>query len=361
MPLDRAADRGTSRGPGVLRRLRGDALHPSAANGIPADPRPRARRGPRADLAREGVVRVGSHRRPTRRVRPSGHGQHVLELVAAALGAGLRAGSRGRSAGTDHRNGRQASKPGFAPADRPSGATPAAVRTRDASADVSQRYIRVYREQVPKSDTPSEPPRRAARVRGPRPAPRRSAARLRAAQAPHHRTRHLPRAVLRLALPGAAPARRLRLDPRDHRGRPAQQQAPPHHLRADRGRQGALPGPRRGQRPRRLGRRRLRRPLRLLLPHRGAGAPAHPRGPALAPRGAARQHPRRLPGPPRADGRLHPRPPAARRGARRARGPLARGAHRRRTPRGARPGPGGIRHPPQTSSTPQSTTTNNKE
>ena len=214
---------------------------------------------------------------------------------------------------------------------------------------------------------PSEPPRRAARVRGPRRAPRRSPARLRAAQAPHHRARHLPGPLVRLALPGARAARRLRLHPRD-RGADATRagsEAPTDHLRADRRRQGALPGPRRRQRSRRLGRRRLRRPLRLLLPHRGAGPPAHPRGPALPARGAPRQRPRRLSSPqPRAHGQLHPRPPAARRGARRARGPLARGAHRRRTPRGPRPRAHGIRRHHrhhQRSPNTQSKTTNNKE
>ena len=44
--------------------------------------------------------------------------------------------------------------------------------------------------------------------------------------------------------------------------------------------------------PDRVGGRHLRRPLRLLRPHRGRGAAAHPRGPPQPARGAARQHPR---------------------------------------------------------------------
>ena len=63
--------------------------------------------------------------------------------------------------------------------------------------------------------------RRAARVRRPRPASREPDARLRAAQAAQHRSRRLPGAVLRLALPGAARAARPAAGSPRSRGRPA--------------------------------------------------------------------------------------------------------------------------------------------
>ena len=56
----------------------------------------------------------------------------------------------------------------------------------------------------------------------------------------------------------------------------------------------------------------VRRALRLLLPHRGRGAAAHPRGPAQPARGAARRDPRRRGPGPRAPGPLHRRAAAAR-------------------------------------------------
>ena len=88
-------------------------------------------------------------------------------------------------------------------------------------------------------------------------------------------------------------------------------------------------------------RRRLRRALRVLLPHRPGHPAAHPGRPAPARRGAARGPARRCCS--RAAERLDaytPRTPAARPGRLRARGPLAGGAHRTRT---IRPPAGGHR------------------
>ena len=88
---------------------------------------------------------------------------------------------------------------------------------------------------------------------------------------------------------------RPRLDRRGLRygasvARRADQPAGPDRLRADGRRQGALPvadlaspGPAAWEDDD------VRRALRLLLPHRGRGAAAHPRGPAQPARGAARR------------------------------------------------------------------------
>ncbi len=165
-------------------------------------------------------------------------------------------------------------------------------------------------------------------------------ARVRAAQAAQRRARPVPRAVLRHALPLPAGTARPGLDHRGDRGphdepRTVGQQARAHRLRAHRRRQGAVPGPAQRGRADRLGGRHLRRPLRLLRPHRGRGPAAHPRGPSQPPRGAAGEHPHRLRQEPRALRQLHRRARTARAGLRRARGPLAQRAdHRRaRTPR----------------------------
>ena len=226
--------------------------------------------------------------------------------------------------------------------------------------DISGCMVR--RAAVP---TSSEPPRRAARVRGPRPAPRRPPARLRAAQAAHHRARHLPGAVLRLALPGAAPLRRRGLDPRDRRGAATGTAASApritYELTAD-GKEHfqdlvAASG------PRRLGRRRLRRPLRLLLPHRGR------RSGCASSRAGARRLEERLANIRDASQARRERMDSytlalQRHGEERAEREVRwlDGAHRRRAPRGPDPGPA-ARHPapPRHRPHPQSTTTNNKE
>ena len=84
-----------------------------------------------------------------------------------------------------------------------------------------------------------------ARVRRPRPAPRGPHARLRAAQAAQPALGAVPRAVLRLALPGAEELLEPRPDRRDRRPPPAPHAASRRadRLRAHRRRQGALPRP----------------------------------------------------------------------------------------------------------------------
>src|SRR6476660_9530519 len=121
------------------------------------------------------------------------------------------------------------------------------------------------------------------------------------------------------------------MDHRDRAGlvasRPGGQPPRPDRLRADRRGQGALPGAAGVRRPLRLGGRDLRRALRVLRPHRGGRAPAHPGGPAQPARGTPGRLPLRFGQEPRARRPLHRRAATARPGVGRARGALAHRAH----------------------------------
>ena len=208
-------------------------------------------------------------------------------------------------------------------------------RSRHRS-DGSAIHARSYRRPIlrRREEGPMSKRSRRARVRRPRPAAREPDARLRAAQAAQRRARHVPRLLLRLALPlpeAAAPAAAGSPRTPGRRGRRAAgRQALEDRLQAHRRGQGALPGAARRERPVRLGGRELRRPLRLLRPHRRGHPAAHPGGPPQPARGAPRRRPRRARPHPRAARQLHPRAAAARARVRRARGPLAQRAHRQR-------------------------------
>ena len=160
----------------------------------------------------------------------------------------------------------------------------------------------------------------------------------------------------------------LLADGLDHRGRSPSCRAAGREAVADRlqahGRgQGALPGAARRERPVRLGGREFRRPLRVLRPDRRGHPAAHPRRPPVAARGAARRLPGRAHPDPGAARQLHPRAAAARPRVRRARGPLAHRADRRRAsaPRVHQHDPGNVPGPrtvpgrrPDTGTTPRS-------
>ena len=168
---------------------------------------------------------------------------------------------------------------------------------------------------------------RRARARGPRPAPRGTDARLRAAQAAQHPPRRPAGHLLRLPLPGAAPAHEGRTDRRGRRGAgrrvvPPRPARVPDHRRG----QGALRRAARRLGPAVVRRRRLRRAPRLLLPHARRDPDAHPRGPPAARRGAPGRPAGRAGPRGRADRPLHPRAAPARPRRQRARGAVAQRA-----------------------------------
>src|SRR5690606_29744841 len=216
---------------------------------------------------------------------------------------------------------------------------------------ISDRYIRgMYRTWMrrPGGRVGHEPPRGPG-AGHPRSAGHRPDARVRAAQAAQRPARRLPHAVLRLALPGAAPAHRGRAHHRGEQRHPAPRprRAPqPHRLPAHRGR----PSPtRRDARHRRaggLGGRGVRRPVQPLRHHRRPHPAAHPRG-APRPDGRAPGDAARVDAAgPGAHGRRRRRARAPRPGAGRTRGRVAGEPHRHRAghprrPRLPHPGPGG--------------------
>ena len=171
-------------------------------------------------------------------------------------------------------------------------------------------------------------------------------ARLRAQQAAEHAARHVPGALLRHAVP--LPEQAVRRGP-DRQGRRRARRAPrvpgalgsprpaaerptagqvEDRLPADRRGQGAVAGPARRLRPRRLGGRRVRRSLRVLRPDQGGHPAADPGGQAQPPggpdgrgAGGTRAHQG-------AGGQLHARTAAARARVRGARGAVAQRADR---------------------------------
>ena len=91
-----------------LRRVRRRAFHRSAADRLPAHPRPRPGRGPAADRAHQGVVRLVPDRGPPRALRPQDPGQHLRLVVAAQVErrAGVRRAARAARP-VRHRTGRR--------------------------------------------------------------------------------------------------------------------------------------------------------------------------------------------------------------------------------------------------------------
>src|SRR4051794_11796732 len=72
---------------GAVRRLRRRAVPGPGPVGVPAGARRRVGRGPGADGADEGMVRLGADRGPGG-VRAPGHGDDLDFVVAPALGRG---------------------------------------------------------------------------------------------------------------------------------------------------------------------------------------------------------------------------------------------------------------------------------